>query len=468
MSNFNEKNRRDFIKKIGGGMMLAASPVHTLLAGGKPGASSSHELPWATRKIAANDTIQIACIGSGIMGTGDTRTALKIPGVKLLAVADLYDGRLVRAKELFGNDIQTTRDYLEIINRKDIDAIILATPDHLHSQIGIEALKAGKAVYCEKPMVHKIEQGYEMIKAQNDSKKVFQVGSQRVSSIIYAKAKELYKAGAIGELNFVEVYYDRHSAQGAWQYSLPPDASSQTVDWDRFLGNKAPKIPYDPLRFFRWRNYQDYGTGVAGDLFVHLFSGMHYILDSKGPTRIMTSGGLRYWKDGRDVPDVMVGIYDYPKTASHPAFNLTLRVNFADGSGGGSGFRFVGTDGQITLSGNTVTVKKKKMAKAPGYTIDTFPKALQEKFLAEYQAKYPPIQEMSEPDFEEYKAPQGYDDRLDHFANFFDAMRNNKTVLEDAVFGFRAAGPALLSNKSYFENTVVSWNPEEMKIVKTV
>jgi predicted dehydrogenase len=463
----NSQRRRDFIKKISGGALLAASPVHELLAG-KSQRNYTHEIPWLNQKIAANDQIQIACIGTGIMGMGDTRTALMVPGVKLMAVADLYDGHLVRAKELFGKDIQTTRDYSEILGRKDIDAIILATPDHLHSQIGIEALKAGQAVYCEKPMVHKIEQGYDMIKAQNDSKKVFQVGSQRVSSIVYTKVKELYKAGVIGELNFVEVYYDRHSAQGAWQYSIPPDASTQTVDWNRFLSNKAPKMAYDPLRFFRWRNYQDYGTGVAGDLFVHLFSGMHYILDSKGPTRIMTSGGLRYWKDGRDVPDVMVGIYDYPKTASHPAFNLTLRVNFADGSGGGSGFRFVGTDGQITLQGNTVTVKKKKMAKAPGYTIDTFPQELQEKFLAEYRAKYPVIPEMSEPETEEYKAPQGYDDRLDHFALFFDAMRGKRTIVEDAVFGMRAAGPALLSNKSYFENTVVNWNPEEMKIVKTV
>lgn len=463
MSSKNDNNRRDFIKKFTGSALLTAAASGPLFAGER---IYSSELPWQKPRFAANDNIQIACIGTGIMGMGDTRTALKVPGVKLMAVADVYDGHLVRAKELFGNDIQTTRDYNEILSRKDIDAIILATPDHLHSQIGIQALKAGKAVYCEKPMVHKIEQGYDMIKAASDSGKVFQVGSQRVSSIIYAKAKELYKSGAIGELNFVEVYYDRHSAQGAWQYSLPPDASPQTVDWNRFLSDKAPKMAYDPLRFFRWRNYQDYGTGVAGDLFVHLFSGMHYILDSKGPTRIMTSGGLRYWKDGRDVPDVMVGIYDYPKTDSHPAFNLTLRVNFADGSGGGNGFRFVGTDGQITLLGNTVTVKRKKMAAAPGYTIDTFPKALQDKFLAEYNAKYPARPEMSEPDMQEYKAPQGYDDRLDHFSIFFDAMRNNKKVLEDAVFGFRAAGPALLSNKSYFENTVVSWDPETMKIGK--
>jgi hypothetical protein len=195
---------------------------------------------------------------------------------------------------------------------------------------------------------------------------------------------------------------------------------------------------------------------------------MHYILDSNGPTRVITSGGLRYWKDGRDVPDVMVGIYDYPKTASHPAFNLTLRVNFADGSGGGSGFRFVGSDGQITVSGNTVTVKRKKMAKAPGYTIDTFPKAMQEKFLADYHSKYIVEAEMLGPETEEYKAPPGYDDRVDHFANFFNAMRNNKSVVEDAVFGFRAAGPALLSNKSYFEKSIIDWDPEAMKIIKSL
>src|SRR5690606_29334450 len=137
------------------------------------------------------------------------------------------------------------------------------------------------------------------------------------SSLGNEKAKELYEAGAIGELNYAEGFWARNSPTGAWQYPIPNDASKETIDWNMFLGD-APKVPFDPVRFFRWRNYRDYGTGVAGDLFVHLFSSLHFIINSKGPTKIQSTGGLRYWKDGREVPDVLLGMFDYPKAESHP------------------------------------------------------------------------------------------------------------------------------------------------------
>lgn len=462
--NKTHKSRRKFFNTLAKG---------TVIAGLMPFSLQNREYErhmhfiLGEKKInySANDQIQIALIGAGMQGTSDTMTALKIPGVKLMAVSDVYDGRLVRAKEVYGSDIYTTRNYKEILDRSDIDAVIVAVPDHLHSKIGIDVMEAGKALYCEKPIVQKISQGHEMIRAEKETQQIVQVGSQRVSSIVYAKARELYKSGAIGELNFVEAYYDRHSAQGAWQYSIPPDASPETVDWDRFLSDQAPEIPFDPIRFFRWRNYQDYGTGVAGDLFVHLFSGIHLILDSNGPSRVMTSGGLRYWKDGRDVPDIMVGIYDYPETDSHPAFNMTLRVNFADGSGGGQQFRFIGSEGQMLLQGNTVSIKKKRMSDAPGYSINTFPEAIQEEFLKEYRKKYPEKYEVIGPSEEEYSAPRGYDQNYDHFDNFFTAIRNKTKVVEDATFGVRAAAPALLSNLSYFEKRIVDWDPDAMKII---
>lgn len=458
------KSRRKFFNTLAKGSVMASIlPISTLTR--KYSINKNILALENKKKYSANDHIQFALIGGGMQGTSNTLTALKIPGVKLMAVSDVYDGRLIRAKERYGNDVFTTRNYKEILDRSDIDAVIVAVPDHLHSKIGIDVMEAGKALYCEKPIVQKISQGHEMIQAEQETKQIIQVGSQRVSSIVYAKARELYKSGAIGELNFVEAYYDRHSAQGAWQYSIPPDASPETVDWDRFLSDQAPEIPFDPVRFFRWRNYQDYGTGVAGDLFVHLFSGIHFILDSHGPSRVMTSGGLRYWKDGRDVPDIMVGIYDYPKTDSHPEFNMTLRVNFADGSGGGQQFRFIGSEGQMLLQGNTVSIKKKRMSDAPGYSINTFPEAIQEEFLKEYRKKYPEKYEVIGPSEEEYSAPRGYDQNYDHFDNFFTAIRNKTKVVEDATFGVRAAAPALLSNLSYFEKRIVDWDPDAMKII---
>ncbi len=409
-------------------------------------------------KVPASDRIGFATIGLGGMGTGDTESALAQPGVQLIAVADIYQGRLDRAREVHGNSLFTTRDYREVLARKDIDAVVIATPDHWHSQIAIDAMNAGKDVYCEKPMVQRIEDGKAVIATQQKTGRIMQVGSQRVSSIVYQKAKELLQSGAIGELNMVEAWWDRNSALGAWQYSIPPDASEQTVDWDRFLG-RAPKVAFEPMRLFRWRNYRDYGTGVAGDLFVHLFSGMHFVTGAIGPTRVYATGGLRFWKDGRDVPDVLLGLYDYP------GFNLALRVNFVNGAGETSGFRFVGTEGILKID-DGVTISKQPRESEPGYEINTFAKKTQEQFLEKYNQQYPKLPANADsirPKSEDkYLPPRGYSDHRDHHRNFFASVRTRKPVIEDPTFGFRAAGPALLSNVSYFEKRVCQWDPQTM------
>jgi predicted dehydrogenase len=423
-------------------------------------------LAQSSKTISPNDRIRVALIGAGGMGTQDAISSLAQPGVELAAVSDIYDGRLTRAKERWGNDLFTTRDYREVLARPDIDAILIGTPDHWHARIAIEAMNAKKDVYCEKPMVQKVDDGKRVIEAQKSTGRIMQVGSQRVSSIVYQKAKDLMKQGAIGELNMVEAWWDRNSAIGAWQYSIPTDASPATIDWDRFLG-AAPKRPFEPVRLFRWRNYQDYGTGVAGDLFVHLFSGMHFVTGSIGPTRVFASGGLRYWKDGRDVPDVLLGLYDYPATNEHPAFNLALRVNFVNGAGETSGFRFVGSEGILTI-GNGVTVSKQPREAEPGYTIDTFSKAQQQEYMKQYRDKYPQQRATSDsirPQGEEkYLPPPGYSDHIDHHRTFINAVRTRKPITEDPTFGLRAAGPALLSNISFFEQKVCKWNPQTMTL----
>ena len=432
---------------------------HFLQAGAAVAAS-------AQGKLSANDKIRIATIGIGGQGTGDTHASLAVPGVELVSVSDVYEGRLTRAKEVFGNHLFTNRDYREVLARKDIDAVIIATPDHWHAKISIDAMNAGKDVYCEKPMVQNIDDGRAVAEVARSTGRILQVGSQRVSSVVYRKAKELLQSGVIGQLNLVEAWWDRNSALGAWQYSIPPDASTATIDWDKFLGS-APKRPFDPIRLFRWRNYRDYGTGVAGDLFVHLFSGMHFVTGSIGPRRVFASGGLRFWKDGRDVPDVMMGLYDYPETNAHPAFNLALRVNFVNGAGETSGFRFVGSEGTLTI-GDGVTVARAPRETAPGYSIATFPNRVQEQFMKKYRETYP-VQHVSadamRPDtVEKYLPSAGYSDHRDHHFNFIEAVRTRKPVVEDASFGLRAAGPALLSNRSVFEKKSFSWDPQSMTV----
>jgi predicted dehydrogenase len=454
-----DSTRREFIKLVTASTVVAGSSIRTIARDRRA------EISWtdSARGTSANDKIRIATIGIGGQGTSDTTAALKVAGVELVAVADVYDGRLARAREVWGSDIFTTREYHEILARADVDAVIVATPDHWHMQVSMDALNAGKHVYCEKPMVHSVEEGHRLIETQRKTGRVFQVGSQRVSSIVYHKARELLASGAIGELNLVEAWWDRNSAIGAWQYSIPPDASPSTVDWDRFIGT-APARPFEPIRLFRWRNYRDYGTGVAGDLFVHLFSGLHLVTGSKGPVRAMTTGGLRYWKDGRDVPDVMIGLFDYPATNTMPPFNLTLKVDFADGAGESSGLKFIGSEGVMSI-GADVSINRKERPAEPGYSINTFPKAVQDEFLKQYRERYPKSRPRLATGKEEvYAPPSSYSDHVDHFTNFFEAIRSAGPSIEDATFGLRAAGPALLSNLCYFDNRIYGWDPDQMRI----
>ncbi len=454
----NKSNRREFIKKAALGSAAVISLPNIISASKN---SNVHYLPnkksESKNGTSKNDNIQIALVGAGGMGTQDTLTALKIDGVMLVAACDLYDGRLDSVKTKWGKDIFTIKDYKEIINREDIDAVIVATPDHWHTQISTDAMNKGKHVYCEKPMVHNIEEGESLIKAQEENKVTFEVGSQGLSSLGNEKAKELLEAGAIGELNYAEGFWARNSPIGAWQYAIPEDASPQTVDWIKFLKN-YDYIPFDPLRFFRWRNYLDYGTGMAGDLFVHLFSSLHFITSSLGPTKISAMGGLRFWKDGREVPDVLLGMFDYPETKNHPGFNLSLRCNFVDGTSGTTYLRLVGSEGSLDVTWDEVVLRTNEKNES---TDEYLKGKAGENANSTYQRK-----KMLSPKETIYKAEEGYNGaHYDHFYNFFQSIRNGITVVEDANFGLRAAGPALACNNSYFQNEYMHWDPVKMKLV---
>jgi predicted dehydrogenase len=459
-------SRRKFLQNLGGtAVLLSAAPLASLASRKE----MEGHIAAFDKEFSPNDKIRIAGIGMGIMGNSDIDDAIKVPGVELVAACDLYSGRLDRVKEKYGKDIFTTKDYREILNRKDIDAVVIATSDNWHSRISIDAMNAGKSVYCEKPMVHRLSQGLDVIATHDKTKKTMQIGSQRVSSIVYRKAKELYKTGIIGQLNCIEASFDRQDALGAWEYTMPTDGSPQTVDWDRYIAGTA-KIPYDAKKFFWWRNYRDFGTGVAGDLFVHLLSGIHLLTDSKGPEKIFASGQIAYWKDERDVPDVMVAIMHYPETKEHPAFEVMLRVNFISGNGDKGITRFIGSEGVMEMVDDGFVVTNSIMSKAPGIggwdALDTYPKAMQEELLKRYNQKYSKAdQTRPVKPGTKYTAPEGYNEHIEHLANFFEGVRNGKPVVEDPVFGFRACAPCLACNDSYFQKKIINWDPVNMKVI---
>jgi predicted dehydrogenase len=288
------------------------------------------------------------------------------------------------------------------------------------------------------------------------------IGSQRVSSILYIKAKEIYDSGKLGEVFAINAYWDRNSPSGAWVYPIPPDASEKTIDWNAFLGD-APRRPFDPVRFFRWRCFTDYGEGLAGDLFVHLISGIHFITGtSTVAQRAQSSGGLFHFKDGREFPDLIETVYDYPN------FRVSLRCNL--NNDGGEFIGFYGTEGTLLIKGNTLSYTPQDTRPEPeGYSIFGWPADLREQYLAKWHQEHPlppPLTSKVDAEEEAYALPPGYSDIPDHQANFFHSVRTRRPVVENEVFGNNAAIGCHLANFAYANKCVAVWDGNAKKIVK--
>ncbi|HKH98619.1 MAG TPA: Gfo/Idh/MocA family oxidoreductase [Candidatus Sulfotelmatobacter sp.] len=449
----NPLSRRQFMQ-IGSGALAATTVAKTIL--------QPHLLSAATR-VAPSDTVRFASIGTGVRGCELLEATTHVPGVECVGVCDLYDTRHTAAREAVGKPTVTaTREYRAILDRKDIDAVIIAVTDHQHRHIFEDACAAGKDVYCEKPMSHTVEDGFSMVETAHKNNRIIQIGSQRVSSVLYAKAKEIYDSGKLGEVFSINAYWDRNSPSGAWVYPIPPDASEKTIDWNTFLGD-APKHPFDPVRFFRWRCFKDYGEGLAGDLFVHLISGIHFITGANTVAqRAQSSGGLYHFKDGREFPDLIETLYDYPN------FKVTLRCNL--NNDGGEFIGFYGTQGTMIIKDTTLTYKPQDTRPEPeGYSVFGWPKELREQYLEEWHKEHPKPAALAsklDAEGESYANPPGYSDTVDHQANFFHAVRSRKPVTENEIFGNHAAIGCHLSNFAYFNQSVAVWDPAAKKIVK--
>src|SRR5580658_8610894 len=296
-------SRRKFLQTTAGAAGASLVPGSVFL--------NAEPLPAASQATAPSDRLRFGIVGVGMEGSNLLSTAIQLDGVECVAAADLYDGRHQLAKEIVGKPIRTTRRYQELLDSKDIDAILIAVPDHWHKQVVVDALAAGKDVYCEKPMSHNPADGLEMVAAYKKTDRIVQIGAQRTSSVLCAKVKELLAKGAIGDLNLIEASYGRNDPNGAWEYPPPPDLSPENLDWDTWQGT-VPKKPFDPYTFARWRCWKEYGTGVAGDLLVHLISGMMFSLGiNEVPKRVSAFGGIYRWKDGRNMPDVQAALFEY-------------------------------------------------------------------------------------------------------------------------------------------------------------
>jgi predicted dehydrogenase len=446
--------RREFMR-LGAGAAAAGAAAKINILEPKTLWASPNPLP-------ASETVRFGIIGTGIRGCELLSASLRVPGLVCVAAADLYDSRHQAAKEALGGlNIETTRDYRKILDRKDIDAVIIAATDHWHCKLVEDACAAGKDIYCEKPMSHTVEDGFAMIKAVQNNNRICQVGSQRVSSIVYAKAKEIYDSGKLGEVTAIEAAWDRNSDSGAWVYPIPPNASEKVIDWETWLGD-APKHPFDPVRFFRWRCFTDYGEGLGGDLFVHLISGIHFVSGTNSVAqRALSGGGLYYFKDGRDFPDLLWTIYDYTN------FQMTLRCNlnnnFVD-----EYFAFYGKKGTMAIHGSTVTFKPQDTRPQPeDYSIYGWPASLRNQYLANWHKEHPlppPGLWQEDEEAESYVPPKGYNDVSDHINNWVNSIKTRKPPVENEVFGNNAALGCHLSNYSYFKKTVANWDATGQRI----
>jgi predicted dehydrogenase len=415
---------------------------------------------WAAESISPSDHLRFGIIGVGMQGSGLLTDAIQLPGIECVAAADLYDGRHTLAREITNNtNLPVTRNYHELLGNKKIECIVAAVPDHWHKQVVVDTVNAGKDIYCEKPMSHTAADGVAMVEAAQKTGRIVQIGSQRVSSQVCKKAKDLIAQGTLGKITLVEGWLGRNDPTGAWEYPPPFDLSPQTLDWDTWQEN-VPKKPFDPYTFARWRCWKEYGTGLAGDLLVHLVSGMMFMLGiNEPPKQAQSVGGILRWKDGRNMPDVHAVIFYYGQLPVYMRLNLNCEMPET--------YRIQGTKGLLEVNEFGLSFSPQTGEdKEPSYYAFGFPHAMRAAYEKKWHEEHDP--KIGQAPMEETIVFRGhdFDDMKPHLWTFFQAVRSRGTVVEDAVFGHHAALACHMANESYFRGKAVWWD-EPSKTIKS-
>ena len=298
-------SRRDFIKKT----TVASAALS--LSGILPAFSAKSY----GRIIGANERIKIGVIGCGGMANAHMNALLKMKesdSIEIAAVCDIYTNRLDRAKEL--TQAQAFKNYQEILANKDIDYVLIATPEHWHYQMTLDAIDAGKHIYVEKPMTHTIEQAKDIVEKVTSAKLKMQVGVQGMSDDSYETAHQMIQDGVLGKVVMAHIDYSRNYPDDFWAYEIDPEAKpGVNLDWEAWLG-PAPKRPWDPRRYFQWRRYWDYSGGIATDLFIHRVTRLIKSVGLSFPDYVVATGGKwNFVNSVAEIPDTFNMMLDYPE-----------------------------------------------------------------------------------------------------------------------------------------------------------
>jgi predicted dehydrogenase len=374
----------------------------------------------------ANDRVRIGIIGTGGRARGLMTLLKKLPGNEMTAICDVYEPRLLQAAEIAGSSALKVADYRRILDSRDIDAVLIGTPDHWHKQMTLDAIAAGKDVYVEKPVSHSIEEGVELVKAVEASKQVVQTGTQQRSWEHWVLGKQLVDAGKLGQITFVQTYWYQHERSGNYQ-----PVSLEKLDWKRWLGS-APDQPFKPERFYQWRHFWDFGGGCLTDLMTHWIDVVHWYMDVEAPLSAMTTArsyNLKLW----EAPDTVSTTIEFPK--NFIAAYLGTYVSRVD-------------DGGLEFRGDKGTLKIDR-ARLAFYRDD---------------AAYVPGSLTPEPDI--FVRSSG-DGTLTHLQNWLDCIKSRKTPNANIRVAHQAARTSHIANASLKAGRAVRWNNSSQQIEST-
>jgi predicted dehydrogenase len=378
--------------------------------------------------------IRLGIIGLGVRGIEIAGTLAAESGstARIIAAADLYAGRRARAAELAGATVFTTADYRQLLARPDVDAVVIATPDHSHVAIATDALQAGKDVYCEAPASH-VGSDVRLLQraAQN---RVVQIGGALASMPSYLKARDVLASGKLGRVTLVRAAWETVSAIDAWQRPFPPDASPETIAFATFLG-AAPKREFDLHRFFRWPCYWDYGSGLAGARVVPMLTAVTSLAGLQAPVRASFSGGTWRWKDGREVPDTLVGNFDYQE-------GTTVTIAATQNGGNRRDIEFIGTEGTLRVTDTSLTLLPASTVEPYTSVGETWSKEYRDWFYMMHglSQQGTPRREFPAPaGTEVHEAPAASGGLTAHLADFIDCVATRKEPREPLRLGLQVA-----------------------------